>query len=207
MKRSTLIARQGRQPSGLLGHIVARVMARETHQANLVALDQLDLQPEDRLLEVGFGHGRTLEIAAQSISQGSLHGIDPSEVMQKVARRRNARAIGAGRMTLALGTADHLPYPDRGFDKVLSVHTVYFWADPARELLEIHRVMAPGGRLVLGYRPREDAAFVSSFPPEIYHIRPRAEIEQILAAAGFSDIHTRSAQTKDSLTLWTTATA
>ena len=49
MKRSESLARQGRQPSGWLGHIVGRIMARETHAANLVALEHLDLQPADRL--------------------------------------------------------------------------------------------------------------------------------------------------------------
>jgi SAM-dependent methyltransferase len=205
MKRSDRLARQGRQPSGWLGHIVGRIMARETHQANLVALDQLDLQPEDRLLEIGFGHGRTLATAAKRITSGRLAGIDPSEVMMKIARGRNARALRSGRMALALGGSDRLPYPSGEFDKVLSVHTIYFWTAPERDLAEVHRVMAPGARLVIGYRPSEDLGFGRDFPATIYNIRSVAQIERLVGEAGFTDIVTLRRPHGAGLMAWTSA--
>lgn len=192
MKRSTLLARQGRMPTGLLGQIVARIMARETHAANLIALEALELAPEDRVLEVGFGHGRTLATAAKIVTKGRLAGVDPSDVMLRIARKRNAAAIRAGRMELKPGMSAHLPLADAVFNKALAVHTIYFWQHPERDLAEIHRVLAPGGRLVLGFRSSEDETFVQSFPPEIYHIRSLAEVERLVASAGFADVRTVS---------------
>jgi len=205
MKRSVLIARQGRQPSGWLGHIVGRIMARETEAANRIALERLDLEPTDRLLEVGFGHGRTLAAAAELVTKGRIAGVDPSEVMLDIARRRNAGLLRAGRLELVRGTSERLPFADGDFNKLLSVHTIYFWADPARDLAELHRVTAPGGRLVIGFRPSEDATFARDFPPEVYHIRPIAEVERLIRAAGFSEVDTASRPMGAGLMAWTAA--
>lgn len=206
MKRSESLARQGRLPSGWLGHIVGRIMARETQGANLVALDQLDLQPADRLLEIGFGHGRTLATAAKRITAGRLAGIDPSDVMLRIARGRNARLLREGRVELIPGSSDQLPFPAASFDKVLAVHTIYFWPRPEQDLAEIHRVLAPGGRLVIGFRPGEDPNFARDFPASVYAIRPIAEVETLLAGAGFSNVTTLRRPTKAGLMAWTCAT-
>lgn len=205
MKRSTLLARQGRMPTGLLGQIVARIMARETHAANLIALDLLDLTAEDRVLEVGFGHGRTLAAAAKIVTKGHLAGVDPSDVMLGIARRLNAAAIRSGHMELTPGMSAHLPYADAAFTKALAVHTIYFWQRPERDLAEIYRVLAPDGRLVLGFRPSEDEAFVRNFPPEIYHIRPLAEVERLISAAGFCDISLTSRSMGGGQMVWALA--
>ena len=206
MRRSSLIARQGRRPSGLLGLIVGRIMARETHAANLIALDVLALSPTDDVLEVGFGHGRTLAEAALLVTEGRLAGVDPSEVMLRIARGRNAASLKTGRMELKLGVSEHLPWPIDSFDKVYAVHTIYFWPRPARDLQEIHRVLRPGGRLVIGYRPGEDAGFARDFPADIYNIRSIAEIESLVSGAGFSGVETRSKLVERGRLAWTVAT-
>jgi SAM-dependent methyltransferase len=206
MKRSTLIARQGRQPSGLLGHIVGRIMARETHAANLIALKMLDLAPDDRVLEVGFGHGRTLAAAARVVTSGRLAGVDPSDVMLQIARGRNAKALRAGRMELKSGTSECLPFADAPFNKAYAVHTIYFWAHPERDLAEIHRVLESGGRLVVGFRPSEDAGFSRDFPAEVYTIRSIDEVERLISTAGFTQVETVSKSLGKSLMAWTSAT-
>ena len=205
MKRPGFIARQGRQPSGLLGQVVGRIMAAETHAANLAALDLLDLAADDDVLEVGFGHGRTLAEAARRVTRGHLAGIDPSEVMLQIARRRNAAALRGGRMDLKLGVSQALPWADGHFDKAYAVHTIYFWPQPARDLAEIHRVLKPGGRLVLGFRPGEDAGFARTFPADVYNIRTIAEVERLVSDAGFANLDTRSRPAGHGLMAWTVA--
>jgi ubiquinone/menaquinone biosynthesis C-methylase UbiE len=182
------IARQGRRPSGLLGRIVAMIMAGETSPENDQALELLDLCPDDNLVELGSGHGATLAKASRIITNGRLAGVDFSPVMDEHARRRNRVLIRRGRLTLHLGGTDHLPFPDDSFTKALTVHTIYFWEDPAAHLGEIHRVLVPGGRFVLGFRPAEDDGFAASFPDEVYAIRPRAEVIDMMRSSGFDRI-------------------
>jgi ubiquinone/menaquinone biosynthesis C-methylase UbiE len=115
-------------------------MARETAAANEAAVEPLELRPADHVLEVGFGHGATIARVAAAVSGGLVAGVDPSDEMYRMAARRNRSAIEAGRVELGRVTAEALPCPDAAFEKVLAVHTVYFWASLVPPLREIRRV-------------------------------------------------------------------
>lgn len=192
MRKPRFIAEQGRKPSGLLGQIVARVMAKETADENEFALKLLQLQPEDAVLEVGCGHGDTLAKAANAVSRGLLCGIDFSPVMHGHAMRRHRRLVAEKRIEFRLGSSDRLPFEAQSFDKVLAVHTIYFWNAPLDHLAEARRVLKPEGRFVLGFRPAEDAGFRATYSSEVYHIRPEAEVVQLAREAGFEVLDVRS---------------
>lgn len=188
MTKPELIARQSRHPSGWFGEIVARVMAFETQPVNRVAVEELALRPGEALLEIGCGHGSTLA-RITGTPDTYVAGIDPSEVMVRLATRKLRRMIEAGRAEVSLATSAKIPHRDTRFDAALAVHVVYFWSDPLADLHEIHRVLRPGGRLVLGYRPRDEEA-AASLPASVYALRTVDEIEALLAQAGFERIHT-----------------
>jgi SAM-dependent methyltransferase len=183
MAKPELIARQSSQPSGWLGEIVARVMAFDTAHANRIAVERLAVRAGEAVLEVGCGHGRTLARIARG-SCGFLAGIDASEVMVRLARRRLRRLDETGRAEVSLGASSALPYPDARFDAVLAVHVLYFWKDALADLREIHRVLRPGGRVLLGHRPR-DAEALAALPATVYSLRSVEETEALLAQAGF----------------------
>jgi ubiquinone/menaquinone biosynthesis C-methylase UbiE len=197
MRKPRFIAKQGRKPSGLLGRIVAHVMAKETAAENDFALQLLQLQPEDAVLEIGCGHGATLAKCANVVSRGPLCGIDFSPVMHRHAMRRHRHLVAEKRIEFHLGSSDRMPFDNQSFDKVFAVHTIYFWKTPLDHLAEARRVLKPGGRFVLGFRPADDAGFGATYPSEIYHIRAEAEIVQLAGDAGFDVIdlrkHTRGA--------------
>jgi SAM-dependent methyltransferase len=181
-----LIARQSSRPSGWLGEIVARVMAFETEPANRLALEQLAVRAGEAVLEIGCGHGRTLARLARAPC-AFLAGIDPSEVMVRLARKRMRRWIDAGRADVALASSAKIPHADERFDAAFAVHVVYFWNDPLGDLLEIRRVLRPGGRLLLGYRPR-DAQTLAALPATVYSLRSIDQIEGLLSETGFVEI-------------------
>lgn len=187
MAKSELIARQSRRPSGWLGEIVARVMAFETAPANRIAVERLAARKGEAVLEIGCGHGRTLARIAEG-QCGFVAGIDASEVMVRVAQRRLRRSIEAGRSEVSLAASSALPYPNARFDAALAVHVLYFWPDALTELREIGRVLRPGGRVLLGYRPR-DAETLAALPAAVYSLRSVEETEELLAQAGFVAIH------------------
>jgi ubiquinone/menaquinone biosynthesis C-methylase UbiE len=188
-----------------LGEVVGRIMAHETAAANRVALDFLDLQPGDRVLEIGFGHGRSLAAAMARVADGFVAGIDHSEVMLRIARKRNANSLLAGRMELTLGDCEHLPYPDNCFNKIFAMHTIYFWSDPRRQFEEARRVLLYEGCLVVGYRPSDDRRFAEAFPSSVYHMRSIKDVENLIAEANLRQVHSTARRLSSSLCAWTVA--
>jgi ubiquinone/menaquinone biosynthesis C-methylase UbiE len=162
-------------------------MAVETAGANDAALNFLHLQEADRMLEIGFGHGHTVERAAERVPCGSVAGVDHSETMLRAARRRCAALIAEGRVDLHCTDSARLPFGNGAFDKALAVHTLYFWQPPAPHLGEIRRVLAAGGRLVLAFRPAGTRG-TADFPPEVYTFHTPDDVHDLLVAAEFTEI-------------------
>jgi SAM-dependent methyltransferase len=141
-------------PRGLGGRLAGWLMARKNAAMNAQCVEWLALAPADRVLEVGFAHGRTLAWIADRTPSGFVAGVDPSPEMLQMASRRNRAALQSGRVELALGAAESLPFAGAHFDKVLAANCVQFWELP-RALAEVRRVLKPGGTLLLGIRLRE----------------------------------------------------
>jgi SAM-dependent methyltransferase len=192
MRRSTFIARQSACPSGVFGRLLARVMAAETARDNDIALRLLELAPADHALEIGFGHGRTVARAARQVSEGFIAGVDASLDMVRSAAWINRRLIRAGRVELRQADAARLPFTDGRFEKVYSVHTIYFWADPDEQLREVRRVLKSGGRFVLGFRFDEEA--LKKFPGPIYTFYPAEDVLARLIKAGFAHVRIEEQQ-------------
>jgi ubiquinone/menaquinone biosynthesis C-methylase UbiE len=151
------MARQLAHPSGLLGRYVMSPFLNRLNRAhNSMVLQDLALQPTSRVLEVGFGGADLLESLCRRASDGHIAGLELSQAMLASARIRLRRWAEAGRLELSLGSIESLPYPDQTFDRACTVHTIYFWPDLGQGLRELHRVMCPGGRLVLGFLSADD---------------------------------------------------
>lgn len=186
VRRPRFIAEQARNARGPLGRLIAFVMAHETFAANLRAIDALDVQSHDHVLDVGCGHGRSLTVLAQRASKGRVAGADPSELMAEIAVERNRELVKTRRVDVALASANALPFPDAAFDKVLCVHVIYFWQSLDDGFREIARVLKPGGRLALVFRTNADEAAVQSFPAEVYRFRSFADVVTALEEQGFA---------------------
>jgi arsenite methyltransferase len=140
----------------------------------------LALQPGERVLDIGSGPGFLAEeMAAEVGPEGAVHGVDPSESMLAIARRRGTA------VQYALGDAVSLPFDDETFDAAIATQVYEYVPDMPAALAEVRRVLRPGGRLLLGYCAGEASP----------------GLEPALAAGGFREIRTGGA---DKLA-WTTA--
>ncbi|HEU5149802.1 MAG TPA: methyltransferase domain-containing protein [Iamia sp.] len=105
------------------------------------------LRAGERLLDVGCGTGEAARALAEDLGPGGeVLGVDVSEEMLAVARRR---AAGAATIRFEVGDAQGLDLPDGGFDAVRSERTLQWVADPGAAVAEMARVLRPSGRLVL----------------------------------------------------------
>lgn len=113
-------------------------------------LDALDPRPGERVLEVGPGTGYyTLAVADRLGREGRLDILD---VQQAMLDHTVARAKAAGLSNLAPARADarSLPYPDATFAAAFTCVALGEVPEPGAALAELRRVLAPGGRLVVG---------------------------------------------------------
>ncbi len=139
------------------------------------AADLLDVQPSDSVLEIGFGPGVGFALLARAASSGWVAGIDPSEEMVEQARARNATAIHTGRVELRRGSVESLPFEGSTFDKALAINSMQVWPDAVAGLREVHRVLKPRGRVVLGFTRWSGQA--------------KEGLTNTLTAAGFAGVH------------------
>lgn len=181
------LVRQFRQPEGVLGSLAGVIMSSRPSNVsrNQWTVDLLDLQPQDRVLEIGFGPGIGIQRAALLVSEGLVIGIDHSEVMLRQASKRNAAAIAQGRVELYLGTLENLPPYETPFTKVFSANVVQFWNDPVAEFRKLRSMLSVGGILASTYMPRNKNASNAN------GLAKAEEIAQQLRQAGFetAEIH------------------
>jgi ubiquinone/menaquinone biosynthesis C-methylase UbiE len=145
--RRQAIVRQFGQPGGLVGRLVGLVMATRpsNRERNRRTIELLEIQPDDRVLEIGYGPGLAIEWAAERAVRGKVIGVDHSDLMHRQAARRDAHAIEAGLVELHVASVDALPAFTSSFDKVFAVNVHLFWPDPVRVLARLAAVMKPGG--------------------------------------------------------------
>jgi ubiquinone/menaquinone biosynthesis C-methylase UbiE len=112
--------------------------------------DVLAPAPGERVLEVGPGTGYySLDVARQTAPRGRLDAVDLQQPMLDELMRRAAK-FGAPNVVATEGDARNLPFPDATFDAAFLVATLGEIPDRDRALRELHRVLKPGGRLVVG---------------------------------------------------------
>jgi len=159
-------------------------MNRHNAKMNAFALRLLELEASDRVLEIGFGGGLMLPWLIEEA--GFTSGVDRSSSMVRQASTRFSQAIAAGIADFREGNVEALPFEPASFGKVCTVNTIYFWNSLDAGLTEIHRVLAPGGRAVIGFLPKEwmDRG---GFPPDIFTSRATGDVLAAAKEAGFKD--------------------
>ncbi len=132
-------------------------------------------------LEIGSATGRFT--TALHITEG----LEPAENMSAVARARGAHTW--------CGIAESLPYGDRQFDVVLINFSISYFQKPDRAIDEAHRVLKPGGSLIIGFVDRESdigSAYEQRRHTSLFYrdaiFYNVDEIKVLLTQAGFNDL-------------------
>ena len=174
-------------PSGPLGWVATWQMAFEHRRAYATMAQELGLQPDDDLLDVGCGSAAFLQ--RQAAHERHVAGLDASEIPVGMARRRLADRIAAGTAEIVLGDAVAMPWPDDRFSVVTAYVLPEIVPDPLKALSEMHRVLRPGGRAVfsLGF-PLKDARLSGTKNAWGMWRWSEADARRLLEEAGFGDV-------------------
>lgn len=100
--------------------------------------------PFGTMLDIGCGTGALLQMVQEKRKDARLFGVDLSEKMIQVAKAK----LGE-RTDLRVSDSEKLPFPNKAFDLVMCTYSFHHYPNPGAVLLEMRRVLAPGGRLIL----------------------------------------------------------
>lgn len=184
------VARQFAGPSGPAGHLVTWLLARGNASFNrwLVREVAAAVPAPATVIELGCGPGIALAELLRAYPAARIIGADPSPVALASARRRNARALAQGHLTLVTGnTGTAGGYAPASL--IVACHVLYFWPDPVAELQRIRQILAPPGRIALGYQLRQNMPPVTqrTFPRQGFTLYDRDDqVAAVLEQAGFT---------------------
>ena len=177
------LVRQAHHPRGFVGWANGWMFALRpsNRHRNIWAVSLLDVQPTDRVLEIGFGPGVAIAEFAGRATQGHVFGIDHSQAMVRHAARRNAAAVRARRVHLTHASVEQLPSFGDPLDAILAVNSLGFWPDPVERLRELRSLLRPAGRIALVSQPRCPGATPDTTA------RAAQQLQDTLTQAGFTN--------------------
>jgi SAM-dependent methyltransferase len=142
----------------------ARFAAPSSAPAWSAVADAAGIGPGVRVLDVGCGSG---ELCALAAARGAtVAGIDAAEGMIAVARRRVPKA------DLRVGAFEALPWRDAAFDVATAFNALGFAADYLQALIEVARVVRPGGRVAICNWGRPEESDLFAIMAAVRRLRP-----------------------------------
>jgi ubiquinone/menaquinone biosynthesis C-methylase UbiE len=167
---------------GVSGLVIATIMLAGRGSVSRLVAGLASVTSGDRVLDVGCGPGGAAREAARRGAE--VTGVDPAPLMLRVARVLS-RGRARHEITFLEGTAEALPLRDQAVTVAWAISSAHHWGDVQAGLREIHRVLQPGGRLIIaeqlsrtgtGHRGRHGFTQARA-----------AEVAAAAQAAGFAD--------------------
>jgi ubiquinone/menaquinone biosynthesis C-methylase UbiE len=185
---------QVRNPSGILGRLIARGMNKGHAKLAKWGISKILIKPNYFILDIGCGGGGNIHRFGEMIKEGKVYGIDSSETAVNISKKINKSQIDNGIIEIYKASVSPLPFNNNFFNLVTGFESYYFWPDLVNDLKEIYRVLKPKGKLALineGYlcdnskkrKRAEKWAILGNF-----HIHSPEEYKGFLTKAGFINI-------------------
>jgi len=114
-------------------------------------VDGLGIRPDERVLEIGCGHGVAATFVCERLDGGRLTAVDRSPKMVEAAARRNADYVAAGTAEFLVMELEALELGERRFDTIFAVRVGLFHREPPRARGLAEAWLAPGGRIVAAF--------------------------------------------------------
>lgn len=154
------------------------------------ALSELDLRDDDRVLDVACGAGKLVRAVAPQVERAVGVDLSPGMIEEARRRTRDEAPPAADRIDFAVGPSDRLPFADGEFTALVTTTAFHHFPDPAASVREMTRVLAPGGRIVIGDSVRDTLparfgdAVLRRFESGHVGLQTLEGFERLLASAG-----------------------
>ena len=182
-----------RKPEGELGDkLLERMNCSHENLAQWVC-NQLNIEKNDYILDIGCGGGVNVKRFAEIISDdGKVVGLDYSDVSVEKTTKLNEEFIKEGKVEVVEGSVSEMPFDDGTFDMVTGFETIYFWPNFIEDLKEVNRVLKKEGVLCFGNEARHEDGEMDKYDDLIdlldMKIYTDEVLEKSLESAGFKEI-------------------
>lgn len=190
MRLFNAIGKQLQYPKGLFGKILFAWMTKSTIGHARWTADLLEIQPEDNILEIGFGNGTNIKLLLEQAVRGFVTGVEISDTAIEMASKKNAKAISEGRVKLHKAAGNALPFEAGVYDKACTVATAYVIKDPGAVFREMYRVLKPNGLAAVTFPVRENFKKFKPVGTEGFYLHELADLEKLFRDAGFVNCRT-----------------
>jgi cyclopropane fatty-acyl-phospholipid synthase-like methyltransferase len=185
------IGKQFRKPTGFLGKIVSWIMIRGNSPVYDKIIPQLDIAANDKILEIGYGHG----IGIDKIASGcdcALTGIDFSELMFREASERNKKHIDQKIVELYLGDFLTFDMGSNKFDKIFCINVIYFWDKLDEPFKKVRQALKDGGLFCI-FMVHQDYLEKTKFAKnDVFNKYSIEQVVECLKRSGFQDVGFKS---------------
>ena len=160
--------------------------------AHNALLEQVEARGVSTILDIGCGTGVFARRVAGVLEHCRISGLDLSSEMIRVAQEK---ATHPERMQFTEGDSEKLSFDDSSFDCVSCSNSFHHYPHPDRVLAEFHRVLVPGGHVMIVDGDRDEAygfvvfqGIVRLYEGRSVHHHKRTEFQGLLGDAGFESV-------------------
>jgi len=179
------IAAQFKKPSGLFGMFSSNIMIKGNKANYEKLIRDLDLQPGDKLLEIGYGPGVGINMIAKACTSCTIHGIDFSKLMYRKARKYNKQYLDNNAMLLQYGDFLKTAVVSNEYDKIFCLNVVYFWNDLQEPFRKVLSLLKAGGAFHI-YMANRDA--LKKAPDTVFNKYSIKQVVEALKSVGFGNV-------------------
>ncbi len=152
------------------------------------AIGMLDIQADDRILDVGCGTGFATEGLLGHENVDEVWGLDQSPHQLEKAFAKFGRT---GLVNFHMGDAERLPFATNSFDIIWSSGSIEYWPNPVRALREFRRVVKPGGQILVVGPNYPKTTIMQKVADAIMLFYDEAEADRMFNEAGLEDVRHR----------------
>ena len=180
------LGNQLKKPTGFVSKWVGKYMEKGNYEINDWTLGLVNIKGKESILEVGVGNGSTLNRVAHLNINGENYGVDVSKEMVKEAIKLNKYFVENELMDISQSDIGDMPFSNDRFDKIYTVHTIYFWSDLDKGLSETYRMLKPNGTLFISIM---DTSYMKKMKrTKNFNLLDNQEIEKGLRMQNFKEI-------------------
>lgn len=192
MEFDSFLADQASKPSGWFGlEMMGQIFNQANSRLEDMGLRIMKLQTDSKVLEIGFGNGRMLQLMGSKVTSGKIMGVEISPEMIAISLQKNKKWLDSKVMEILETTVGIIPVKDNSLDKIFTSNTIYYWPEPKTYIKEVLRSLKQGGKFYCAFRPCAEILnnhIVKNNRSTFKNLYSKEGITEFLNLAGFRDI-------------------